>query len=435
LYEQWFMNMIKDLYQVFLKHPFVSTDTRKIQAGSIFFGIRGPNFNGSDFADEALEKGAVYAVVDSPVKSDNKRIFRVEDTLVTLQKLAQYHRATIKTRIFAITGSNGKTTTKELCHAVLNRKFKVSSTAGNLNNHIGVPLTLLALTHETEIGIVEMGANHPGEIAALCDIALPDYGLITNIGKAHLEGFGTIEGVKKTKGELFEFLMNQHNTLFVNENDPEVKSLLSREYTNCVSYNNKFCNGTLLSADPFLNLNVRIAGHEFFIKTRLIGKYNIENVLAAVAVGNHFGVTDENIKLAIEDYQPDNYRSQFIDSGRNIIVMDAYNANPSSMRLALDNFLEMKGEKKLMIIGQMLELGDNSPAEHQKIIDYLANRQSGDVIFIGDYFAEAARVSHFRYYRTVEDLIKEIDTDEFHSRLILIKGSRGNKLEKLLSFL
>jgi len=429
------MNIIKDLYQIFCNHPLVSIDTRNILPGSVFFGIRGPNFNGSEFAGEALEKGAVCAVVDGSVQSECDKFFRVKDTLAVLQELARYHRRIIKTKVVAITGSNGKTTTKELCSAVLKRKFRVFSTTGNLNNHIGVPLTLLSLTKETEIGIVEMGANHPGEIAALCDIALPDYGLITNIGKAHLEGFGSIKGVRKTKGELFEFLIRNHKTIFVNENDPQVKSLVSYRYRNCVFYQNEFCNGNLISCDPFLKLNIQIAKDEFTLITRLVGKYNVENIVAAVAVGNHFGVSNENIRLAIGNYQPDNYRSQFIDSGRNKIVMDAYNANPSSMIPAIDNFLEMEGERKMLIIGQMLELGDASSAEHQKVIDYLKSRQCGNVFFIGDAFVEACKGLHFRCFRTVEELMNEIDPARFCSNLILIKGSRGNRLEKLLSVL
>ncbi len=429
------MDVIKELYGIFYNHPVISVDTRNILPGSIFFGIRGPNFNGSDFAAEALEKGAVCAVVDDSVTSVNDKFFRVEDTLACLQELARHHRNNIEVLIFAITGSNGKTTTKELCNAVLGKKFKVISTAGNLNNHIGVPLTLLTLTKDTEIGIIEMGANHPGEIAALCDMALPDYGLITNIGKAHLEGFGSLEGVRKTKGELFEFLMNNHRTIFVNEMDPRVKSLLSAGYRHCVFYNSENCSGTLITHDPFLMLDIQISGHAFHLKTNLIGRYNMENILAAVAVGNFFGVSDEDIKLAIENYLPDNYRSQFIDSGRHKIVMDAYNANPSSMMLAIDNFLEMEGENKLLIIGQMLELGDVSPAEHRKIIEYLVSRHFDNVIFIGEHFIEAGKGFPFRYYRTVEDLIKEIDPPEFNSGLILIKGSRGNRLEKLLPLL
>jgi UDP-N-acetylmuramoyl-tripeptide--D-alanyl-D-alanine ligase len=429
------MDVINDLYNAFCNYPTVSVDSRNIHPGSIFFGIRGPNFNGSDFADEALEKGAVYAVVEDSAVSDNVHFFRVKDTLATLQELARYHRNKIKAEIFAITGSNGKTTTKELCNAVLSRKFNVSSTTGNLNNHIGVPLTLLSLTKDTEIGIIEMGANHPGEIAALCDIALPDYGLVTNIGKAHLEGFGSIEGVRKTKGELFEFLMKNNKTIFVNENDLQVKSLLSIGYPNYVFYHNDFFNGTLISNDPFLNLKIQIANHKFQLKTNLIGSYNIENILAAAVAGNHFGVSDDDIRLAIEEYRPDNFRSQFIDSGRNKIVMDAYNANPSSMMLAIDNFLEMDGEKKLLIIGQMLELGDTSYTEHRKIIENLAARQFENVIYIGDHFIEAAKEMNITSYRTVEDFIAGLDPAKYHSNLIFIKGSRGNQLEKLLPLL
>lgn len=435
MYEHRIMSFINELYAIFCNHPNISTDTRQIQPGSVFFGIHGPNFNGSEFAGEALEKGAAYAVVDETLPSTDDRFIRVKDTLATLQELAHHHRNKIKAEIFAITGSNGKTTTKELCNTILNRKFSVSSTVGNLNNHIGVPLTLLSLTEENEIGIVEMGANHHGEIAALCNIAQPDYGLITNIGRAHLEGFGSIEGIRKTKGELFEFLMKNQKTIFVNENDPQVKSLLSPEYRNTVSYHNDSCNGTLISSDPFLNLEIRIAGRTFAVNTRLIGKYNIENILAAVAVGNHFGVSDKIIKQAIESYQPDNFRSQFIDSGRNKIVMDAYNANPSSMMPAIDNFLEMQGEKKLIIIGQMLELGDTSYDEHRKIIEYLAERKFHDIIFIGEHFIEAGKGFPFRFYKTADDFINETDPSKIHSNLILIKGSRGNRLEKLLSCL
>jgi UDP-N-acetylmuramoyl-tripeptide--D-alanyl-D-alanine ligase len=401
----------------------------------VFFGIRGPNFDGSDYAGEAIAKGAVYAIVDETHPSVHDRIIRVKDTLDTLQKLARYHRNNIKAEILAITGSNGKTTTKELCNAILGRKFNVLSTAGNLNNHIGVPLTLLALTDNTEIGIIEMGANHRGEIAALCDIALPDHGLITNIGRAHLEGFGSVEGVLKTKGELFEFLMKNQKTLFVNENDHLVKSLLPHGYRNSVFYHNSFCNATMVSGDPYLNLDIQIADHRFPVKTKLIGKYNVENILAAVAVGNFFGVPDKDIKQAIEEYQPENYRSQFIDSGRNKIVMDAYNANPSSMMSAIDNFFQMEGKKKMLIIGQMLELGDAAKNEHRKIIEYLKGKLYADVVLIGDHFVEAGKGYQFKYYKTVDDFIDELDPAEIHSRLILIKGSRGNRLEKLLSFL
>ncbi len=435
MYEHRIMNLIDDLYGIFCNYPEVSIDTRQIQPGSIFFGIRGPNYNGSEFGAEALEKGAAYAVVDETVRSRDDRFIRVKDPLVTLQKLATHHRSNVKVEILAITGSNGKTTTKELCSAILSKKFNVSATEGNLNNHIGVPLTLLSLSGDTEIGIIEMGANHHGEIAALCNIARPDYGLITNIGRAHLEGFGSIEGVRKTKGELFEFLMKNQKTVFVNESDQQVKSLIASGYRDTVFYQNDFCSGTIVSLDPFLILDIRIGDRTFTVRTNLIGRYNVENILAAVTVGNYFGVSDETIKQAIEGYQPDNFRSQFIDSGRNKIVMDAYNANPSSMILAIDNFLEMAGEKKILIIGQMLELGKTSHAEHRKIIEYLHNRPHDDVIFIGDHFIEAGKGFRFRFYSSVDEFIHELIPSEIHSSLILIKGSRGNRLEKLLPLL
>ncbi len=435
MYEQSEMNTIKELHQIFCKHPVVTIDSRNIQQDALFFGIKGPNFNGSEFAGDALEKGAAYAVVDDSVKSTDKRFFRVKDTLAILQKLACYHRKILGTRILAVTGSNGKTTTKELCRAILSRKYRVISTAGNLNNHIGVPLTLLSLVKEAEIGIVEMGANHPGEIAALCDIALPDYGLITNIGKAHLEGFGSIEGVRKAKGELFGFLMKHQRTIFVNENDPHIKYLVTNRYRNCVSYPGESFKDTKISGDPFLKLDIRMAGDKVTLMTRLVGKYNMENILASVAVGNYFNVPVEDIKTAIEEYQPDNYRSQYIDSGRNKIVMDAYNANPSSMITAIENFLEMEGERKVFIIGQMLELGKDSLAEHRKIIDFFESKKCANVFLIGEAFLEMCKEQHLKCYRTVEEFMEEIDPASFRSNLIFIKGSRGNKLEKLLSVL
>lgn len=429
------MPIIEELYKIFCSNPIITTDSRKVPYSSIFFAMKGDSFNGNDFAKDALEKGAAFAVVDKSANCDDDRFIIVDDTLIALQQLARLHRKVLGTKIIAITGTNGKTTTKELCKSILNKKYNVFATFGNLNNHIGVPLSLLTLTKNHDIGIIEMGANHQGEINELCNIAQPDYGLITNIGKAHLEGFGTIEGVAKAKSELFLYLQMKNKTMFVNRNNEYIKSFTPKDYIKSVTYNDEHCNGEVISANPFLQVKVRIAGFNFIVNTSLVGKYNIENVIASVVVGNYFNVPVNFIKEAIEEYTPDNFRSQLIDTGRNKIIMDAYNANPSSILTAIDNFLEMTGENKMLILGQMLELGEVSVYEHLNIINYLEERKIKNVFFIGDAFIEAADKPDYRFYKSVDDLLSTLKQGDILSKLILIKGSRGNRLERLMSVL
>ncbi len=429
------MGPIEKIYSIFCENPIITIDSRKVPANSIFFAIQGTNFNGNDFATDALNKGASYAIVDESVKGVDKRFIKVDNTLQILQKLATYHRKKLGTKILAITGTNGKTTTKELCKSILSRKYNVLATLGNLNNHIGVPLTLLQLSKTTEIGIIEMGANHPGEISELCRIAQPDLGLITNIGKAHLEGFGDIDGVVKAKGELYAYLQQNNKTIFVNRGNNYTNSLLPENDKNGIAYNDTNYRAELISSNPFLSVDVKLSDKSFIINSKLIGKYNIENIIASAVVGNYFRVPVNQIKEAIEAYIPDNLRSQYIVTERNKIIMDAYNANPSSMQTAIDNFLELEGENKLMILGQMLELGDATEKEHRKIINYLEEKNFMNVVFIGKLFSTIKKDSPGRFYHSVDDLISKPEFTKIHSSMILIKGSRGNKLEELLTYL
>ncbi|MFO7659097.1 MAG: UDP-N-acetylmuramoyl-tripeptide--D-alanyl-D-alanine ligase [Bacteroidales bacterium] len=429
------MTTIEELYKVFCSHPVITTDSRNIPNDSVFFAIRGPHFDGNDYAVEALEKGAAYAIVDKQLNIHSQRLIRVKDTLIALQQLANHHRKILGTNILALTGSNGKTTTKELCKSVLRKKYNAYATSGNLNNHIGVPLSLLSLTEDTGIGIIEMGANHSGEIAALCQIALPDYGLITNIGKAHLEGFGGIEGVAAAKGELFAHLVRNSKTIFVNTGNEYVSSVAPENYKNRVDYNNDNVYGELIANDPYLKLKMRIFNEEIVVNTNLVGKYNIENVVAAAVVGHFFNIPVNAIKEAIESYIPENFRSQFIDTGRNKVIMDAYNANPSSMKTAVENFFELKADNKMLILGEMLELGSSSEDEHKKIVTLLRGEKTGEVILVGDGFSQLITDKRFRFYSSADELLKNINLSEIHAKYILIKGSRGNRLEKLLPLL
>ncbi len=335
---------IEELYKIYLQSRLVSTDSRKISPGSIFFALKGENFNGNQFALQAIEQGALAAIVDEEPEAPLAGIYLVDDVLTTLQNLAAFHRKQMGIPILAITGSNGKTTTKELCKAVLSKKFNVYATTGNLNNHIGVPLTLLAMNDHVELGIVEMGANHPGEIRNLCAIAWPDMGVITNVGKAHLEGFGSLEGVARAKGELFEHLRANHKTIFINDGNEYVRNLVPDSYTPVMHYNSESGPQVISKeSNPFLELDINVSNHNYLLRTNLLGGYNAENVLAAFCVGTHMGVTPEDIKDAIESYKPQNNRSQFIESGKNRLFMDAYNANPSSMVAAVDEFLHDRG--------------------------------------------------------------------------------------------
>jgi UDP-N-acetylmuramoyl-tripeptide--D-alanyl-D-alanine ligase len=427
---------IKDLYTLFLKSSIISTDTRNIHPGSIFFALKGENFNGNRFAVEALEKGAVAAITDEDLPVRHPGLVRVENTLRTLQQLAEYHRLHSRFTVLAITGSNGKTTTKELCKAVLSEGFRVYATEGNLNNHIGVPLTLLAMDSNIDIGIVEMGANHPGEIAMLCNIAHPDYGLITNIGKAHLEGFGGIEGVAKAKGELFSYLMKNRKVIFLNCGDPRVRKLVPESYADQVYYNGE---GGLqaieIRSEPLLQLGIIHRERKVKLETSLMGSYNTENILAACCVGLHLGIGIDAVARAVQSYRPQNNRSQYVDTGKNILYMDAYNANPSSMRAAMDEFLLSEHPSRLMILGEMRELGNTSAQEHAGIISYLRDRGISQVICVGKSFELPIQDSGFLHFTDADQLIEYLSQNPPRDNFIFIKGSRSNRLEKVLQVL
>jgi UDP-N-acetylmuramoyl-tripeptide--D-alanyl-D-alanine ligase len=427
---------IHTLYQLYLKDRLVSTDSRNITPGCIFFALKGDNFNGNQFALQAIDKGASAAFVDEDQVKPHPRIFKVQNVLSVLQKLAAHHRKQSGFIILAITGSNGKTTTKELCRTVLSKKYSVYATGGNLNNHIGVPLTLLAMGPSVQVGIVEMGANHPGEIRDLCLIAQPDYGLITNVGKAHLEGFGSIEGVARAKGELFQHLMANRQTIFLNIGDQYMQKLVPDDYPHVVRYNgDKGLRVKSRSSDPLLRLAVTDGVIVAELKTNLLGSYNSENVLAACCVGIHLGVPLPLIREAIFEYRPQNHRSQLLDSGRNRLFMDAYNANPSSMRAAIDEFLLLNDHNKMMILGEMREMGDSAQEEHEALIRYLKDRKIQRVMCVGRSFELILSGTGYLYFATVEELLTHLTAHPVKDHFILVKGSRANKLEKVLPLL
>jgi UDP-N-acetylmuramoyl-tripeptide--D-alanyl-D-alanine ligase len=411
---------LKELYTKFTKSKGITTDTRNIQKGSIYLALKGTNFNGNNFALEALEKGATYAIVDEVIATSNKKIIQVDDCLKTLQDIANYHRLQLNIPIVALTGSNGKTTTKEMINVVLSKKYNTSATTGNLNNHIGVPLTLLEMDKNTEIGIVEMGANHLNEIATLTKICAPNFGYITNFGKAHLEGFGGIEGVIKGKSELYDYLETQKKTAFINPKDP-----LQLEKTKNISTIAFDALTKILPSQEFLT----IVRGELTISTHLIGSYNISNLEAAIAIGKHFGVSEIDIKEAIESYHPTNNRSQKIIKKDAIIILDAYNSNPSSMKVALENFKVLKGDKKIVILGDMFELGQTSKEEHLAIANLAHDLGFDEIHLIGAAFSQTD-LQHTNTYDTFEKFEKNFQQKK---ATYLIKGSRGMALERVVS--
>ena len=423
---------IEHIHRLFLTSHSVCTDTRKLQKNAIFFALKGDNFNGNTYAEKALKNGAKYAIVDETEFNTSSKTILVDNVLETLQKLAAFHRIYLNTPIIALTGSNGKTTTKELINAVLSQKFKTTATIGNLNNHIGVPLTLLSMTKDTEIGIVEMGANHQKEIEFLCSIATPDYGYITNFGKAHLEGFGGKEGVIKGKSEMYDYLIAHNKTIFVNAND--AIQVEKTKDANWFSFGNKI-EGTDVSIDfieaqPF----VKCIYNGLIMQSQLIGYYNFNNMAAAIAIGNYFKVDDATIKTAIENYIPTNNRSQIIEKDSNKIILDAYNANPTSMRAALLNFEKQKGHK-IAILGDMFELGNDAKQEHQNIADLAMSLNINNVIFVGENFYKSnAKSSKSKQFKTFDDFKNNFDLSEIENATLLIKGSRGMALERILSF-
>ena len=421
---------IEDIYKIYQQFPCIETDSRKLKKGDIFFALKGPNFNGNKFAQQALESGAPYVVADEPLPFEDERIIQVKDVLETLQELAKYHREQFTIPFIAITGSNGKTTTKELLHEVLSTTFKTYTTKGNLNNHIGIPLTILKIKTDAEIAVIEMGANHQHEIEGYCKYAQPTHGLITNIGKAHLEGFGGEEGVKKGKGELFQYLKNHNGTVFVNMDDQAVFDL-SKSINKAIFYGSKSDNikGTIVKNDPFLQVQIE-DGKAFTIQTNLVGSYNLPNVLAAVCVGKYFKIEIEKIKSAIENYQPSNSRSQLIKKDTNTIILDAYNANPGSMKAAIENFAKMKGDKKILLLGSMMELGTESEKEHADIISLINQNKWRAVVLVGKNFSEIKNT-----YINLENSLQARDwlkNEHAENAQILIKGSRSMQMEKVL---
>ena len=432
------------LYPIFQQHPIICTDSRVCPEGSLFFALKGDNFNANAFALPALEKGCAYAVVDEAAFAIDDRFILVDNVLETLQELAAYHRKQVGTPIIGITGTNGKTTTKELIAAVLKEKYNVLFTQGNQNNHIGVPLTLLQLKPEHQIAVVEMGANHPGEIRTLCSIACPDYGIITNVGKAHLEGFGSLEGVMKTKAELYESIASGGKLIFINAGNPLLEQMASETGFNSPDKKLGYSlNGDdkeaayiagISACSPFLELNYTKKGNASIeIKTRLIGSYNAENVLAAAAIGDYFGLTEEQIRQGLEHYVPQNNRSQLTVTEHNKLVVDAYNANPTSMRAAILNFAQMEVAQKTLILGDMLELGDQSIAEHQNIVNLLEQNKFKNVFLVGSDFRTT--LNSYPCFENVSELIDYLNKEPLRDNYILIKGSRGIKLEKVLTSL
>ena len=416
---------IAELYQLYTQNYLVDTDTRTIRQDTLFFALKGANFNGNTFAEKALEVGASYAVIDEAEYKTSDKTILVDDVLKTLQKLANYHRNQLDIPFIGLTGSNGKTTTKELIHAVLKTQLKTSATSGNFNNHIGVPLTLLAIQPDTEMAVVEMGANHQKEIAFLSSICEADFGYITNFGKAHLEGFGGVEGVIKGKSELYDFLRVNDKTAFVNPEDA-IQVEKTKDIDSILFYENMH----FVSDQPFVNIQV----DETLIQSHLVGAYNYNNIAIAVTIGKHFGISLENIKLAIENYVPKNNRSEILKKGSNTIILDAYNANPSSMEVALKSFAKAEGEHKVVILGDMFELGEDSAKEHQAIADLTIALGFNQSYFIGEHFAQIKTSG--QQFSTFEDFAEFMKANTTLSDAsILIKGSRGMKLERTLELL
>jgi UDP-N-acetylmuramoyl-tripeptide--D-alanyl-D-alanine ligase len=421
---------IEDIYKVYQQFPSIQTDSRKLQKGDFFFALKGPNFNGNHFVRQALDTGAAYVVSDEPLGFEDERIINVHDVLETLQQLAKHHREQFNIPFVAITGSNGKTTTKELLHEVLSTTFKTYTTKGNLNNHIGIPLTILKIKQDAEIAVIEMGANHLKEISGYCEYAQPNFGLITNIGKAHLEGFGSVENVKKGKGELFEYIKNHGGIAFVNTDDEAVFEL-SKSMKEAIFYGNKSnnCKGTILKNDPFIE--VKIDDKEpIIISTKLVGAYNLPNILAAFCVGQYFKVANEKIKNAIENYSPSNSRSQLIRKDSNTIILDAYNANPGSMKAAIENFANMKSAKKVLLLGSMMELGGDSEKEHAAIVSLIDQFKWHAVVLVGKNF-KAIKQNYINCENSLQarDWFKNA---HLQNTLILIKGSHSMQMEKVL---
>ncbi len=427
------------LYQIFLDCQLVTTDSRNCPEGSLFIALKGESFNGNAFAGKALETGCAYAIIDEPeyaIEGDQRYIL-VDDCLQTLQQLANHHRRQLGTRVIGITGTNGKTTTKELISAVLSQSHNILYTLGNLNNHIGVPSTLLRLKAEHDLAVIEMGANHPGEIKFLSEIVEPDCGIITNVGKAHLEGFGSFEGVIKTKGELYDFLRKKEgSTVFIHHDNAYLMNIAGG--LNLIPYGTEddlYVNGRIIGNSPYLTFEWKAGkdGETYQVQTQLIGEYNFPNALAAITIGLFFGVEAAKINEALAGYTPQNNRSQLKKTNDNTLIIDAYNANPTSMMAALQNFRNMEVPHKMLLLGDMRELGAESAAEHQKIADYIKECDFEEVWLVGEQFAAAEH--SFKTYPNVQEVIKELETNKPKGYTILIKGSNGIKLSSTVDHL
>jgi UDP-N-acetylmuramoyl-tripeptide--D-alanyl-D-alanine ligase len=427
------------LYTFYLQHPEICTDTRKITSDCLFFALKGDNFDANTFAAQALEQGAAYAVIDNIEYQVNERCILVEDVLAALQELARHHRTQLHIPVIGLTGSNGKTTTKELIYALLATKYKTYATHGNLNNHIGVPLTILGISNDIEIAIIEMGANHQHEIEMLCGIAQPTYGLITNIGMAHLDGFGGFEGVKKGKAELYAYIKENDGEAFVYRDNPILMEMSTTAALNKIVYYGKDTDnrisGQLLKSDPFLELSWREDEKQHTAKTNLTGTYNFENILGAICIGSHFGLSPQQINAGLLGYTPKNNRSQLSETANNKVICDFYNANPSSMAAALHNLAALTAEKKTAIIGDMFELGSESAGQHKEIAELASSLSFDEVIYIGDDFYAFKADHPGKFFQTRLEAQEYIAAHPPKGELILLKGSRGMALEKLLPLL
>lgn len=425
---------IIDLYDLFIHNPQITTDSRNCPKGSIFFALKGDKFDGNQYAGKALASGCVYAVIDNPDYYIGERTILVDNVLKTLQQLAHHHRKVLGLPIIGITGTNGKTTTKELLAAVLSTKFNLLYTEGNFNNHIGVPLTLLRLTHDHEMAVIEMGASHPGDIKELVDIVHPNYGIITNVGRAHLEGFGSFEGVIRTKGELYDYIRRSKGKIFIKKENEYLQSIAKG--IEQITYGNgddAFASGQVVSCDPFLVFNWKQQGKLHTVETHIIGSYNLDNVLAAVAVGRFFKIPAERISRAIAAYEPTNNRSQFKKTDNNELIIDSYNANPSSMKVALDNFITMPVQPKAIILGDMRELGPTSDELHAEVVAQIKKGQFDKVFLCGEHFSKVGK--EFSPFATTEAMVEELRKQPLKGYHILIKGSHSMGLEKLADIL
>lgn len=425
---------IIDLYDLFIHNPQITTDSRNCPKGSIFFALKGDKFDGNQYAGKALASGCVYAVIDNPDYYIGERTILVDNVLKTLQQLAHHHRKVLGLPIIGLTGTNGKTTTKELLAAVLSTKFNLLYTEGNFNNHIGVPLTLLRLTHDHEMAVIEMGASHPGDIKELVDIVHPNYGIITNVGRAHLEGFGSFEGVIRTKGELYDYIRRSKGKIFIKKENEYLQSIAKG--IEQITYGNgddAFASGQVVSCDPFLVFNWKQQGKLHTVETHMIGSYNLDNVLAAVAVGRFFKIPAERISRAIAAYEPTNNRSQFKKTDNNELIIDAYNANPSSMKVALDNFITMPVQPKAIILGDMRELGPTSNELHAEVVEQIKKGQFDKVFLCGEHFSKVGK--EFSPFATTEAMTEELRRQPLKGYHILIKGSHSMGLEKLVDIL